>query len=298
MMLAAAFILAGKPPGKIKKDAVAVTVFPIYDLVREIAPKGVDVVLLLPPGTSPHTFEPSPSTLKALERSRVLFAVGNGLDTWAAAMAKTTETPVVANYSGVQLRNYDESEEHEDEHEDGHEEGEADEHEHEGIDPHFWLSMDNGIAMTATITQRLIQEFPEYRDRITARHNSMLGRLREANREIDMKLSGIENRKMVTLHGAWYYFAEDFGLEVISTFSPSAGQEPTPQYLANLDKTIREAGTDTIYSEPQLSHSVLESFIADHELRLAVLDPLGGVEGRASYIEMMLYNADIIAQHQ
>ncbi len=286
MILTAVLIMAARTGGPIRREAVAVTVFPLYDLVKEIAPDGVEVILLLPPGTSPHTYEPNPSTVRNLERSKVLFAAGQGLDNWATELARSVETPVVASYSGVKVKVYGEDDDEED--------GSG----HGGADPHFWLSMQNAISLTATVTVELQSRFPDKRDEITAHHNSLLGKLRETDRLIREELDPIENRSMVTLHGAWYYFAEEYGFDVVATFEPSAGQEPTPQALADLAAIIDRSGATTIYTEPQLSAGALEPFAADNGIGIAVLDPLGGTEGRESYIDMMLYNAKTIADNQ
>ncbi|MEA3249282.1 MAG: metal ABC transporter substrate-binding protein [Patescibacteria group bacterium] len=302
-LLITVLFLAGRPaaPSESEREAVATTIFPLYDIVRSIAPENIDVIALLPPGSSPHTFEPNPSTIKSLERSKVLFAIGHGCDDWIADLAAASDTPVVNGYSGLELREYSEQGTHEHtHHEHAHEEGDdlGHHHHHGGTDPHYWLSMKNAIAMTATITVELTANFPEYRDEITARHNSLLGRLRDADHQIRQMLEDIETRKMVTLHGAWYYFAEEYDLEIAATFEPSPGQEPTPQYLAELEHTVKHAALKTIYSEPQLSTQSLEAFALDHGLDIATLDPLGGTEGRENYIEMMLYNARTIAENQ
>jgi ABC-type Zn uptake system ZnuABC Zn-binding protein ZnuA len=308
LVLIGVIYYANLPEGPAERESVAVTIYPLYDIVRNIAPEEIDVVLLLPPGASPHTFEPSPSTIQELERSKAMFAIGHGLDDWAVTMADVTDTPVISSYSGINLRQYEagghvHEDEHEDEHMHEHEDAQAEEgvghdHVHEGTDPHYWLSMQNAIAMTATINVELAKLFPELKDKITARHNSMLGKLRDADHMIKNVLTDLPNRKIVTLHDAWYYYAEDYGLEVAATFEPSPGREPTPQYLAGLHHTLEEAGTKTLYSEPQLSTESLEQFVEDNDLNIAVLDPLGGTDDRMSYIAMMLYNARTIAQNQ
>jgi len=283
--LAIVLIIAGRPAGPIERETIAVTIFPLYDLVKNIAPEQVEVVLLLPPGASPHTFEPTPSTIKALERAKVLFAVGHGLDDWAVTLAEATDTPVVDNYSGLQLRESEEG-------------AEAGEDGQGGVDPHYWLSVDNAIAMTATISVEITAQYPEYRDDITTNHNSMLGRLRDADYRIRKQLENVTNRKMVTMHDAWYYFTDAYGLEIAAAFEPAPGREPTPQYLTEVGDAAREAGVRTIYSEPQLGTTALESFARDNGLTIAVLDPIGGTEGRANYVEMMLYNARTISENQ
>ena len=67
---------------------VAATIFPLYDIVRQVAGPVADVVLVLPPGASPHTFEPAPSSVRALDGARALFVIGHGLDDWAVRLAR------------------------------------------------------------------------------------------------------------------------------------------------------------------------------------------------------------------
>jgi len=54
--------------------------------------------------------------------------------------------------------------------------------------------------------------------------------------ELTQKTQTLANRNIISLHDAWYYFAEGFGLNLVGTFEPSAGKEPTPQYIVNLKK--------------------------------------------------------------
>ena len=196
-----------------------------------------------------------------------------------------------------------ESDKHEnkDEHEGAKEGHDNDEHAHEHgpTDPHYWLSMDNGAQIARNITDDLTQRFPEHTDTFEANLDTYLQELAAADQEITETMQqGVENRNLITLHDAWYYFANDYNLNIVGTFEPSAGREPTPQYLIRLTDALKEAGVTTIYSEPQIPTGSLDSFVQDNDLTIAELDPLGGVEGRESYIEMMKYNARTIAQNQ
>src|SRR5262245_12050372 len=67
---------------------VAATIFPLYDLVRQVAGPAVDVVLLVPPGASPHTFTVKPGTVRALTGCVAVFTIGHGLDDWSTRLAQ------------------------------------------------------------------------------------------------------------------------------------------------------------------------------------------------------------------
>ena len=90
--------------------------------------------------------------------------------------------------------------------------------------------------------------------------------------------------------------ADEFGLEIVGAFEPFPGKQPTPRYLAALQEKARSHGVTALFSEPQLSNQAVAAFVGDIGLKLYVLDPLGGVEGRGGYIELLEYNTDIIVK--
>ncbi|MFH1048006.1 MAG: metal ABC transporter substrate-binding protein [Patescibacteria group bacterium] len=277
-----------------ERPVVAATIFPIYDIARHVAGDTTDVKLLLPPGASPHTFEPTPTTLKELRDAAVLYAVGHGADDWAAELLAGTGTPIVVVDAHVTLREIkDDEAEHE------HETEETDtDHEHEGTDPHYWLSIQNAKHIAANIADDLVTRNPDLAAEVRANLQKYLAELDLAAADITATLDGIENRRIVTLHDAWYYFAEENDLEIVASFEPSPGREPTPQYLAALGHAVSTNDVRAIYSEPQLSTTTLLPFTEDHGIAIAILDPLGGIDGRDSYIVTMIYNAETIAQNQ
>jgi zinc transport system substrate-binding protein len=85
------------------RPVVAVTIFPVADLAREIAGPAADIVVVLPPGASPHTFDPSPDLARRLARARLVVAVGAGLDDWAGDLARGSHVHRVAVTDGVAL---------------------------------------------------------------------------------------------------------------------------------------------------------------------------------------------------
>jgi zinc transport system substrate-binding protein len=96
---------------------------------------------------------------------------------------------------------------------------------------------------------------------------------------------------ILTFHDAWFCFADNFGLKIAGTFEPAAGEEPGPRYLADLQREIKARHIRIIFIEPQFSMGVLKSFAKDSGVKIAELDPLGGVEGRTTYLELMKFNA-------
>ena len=85
-------------------------------------------------------------------------------------------------------------------------------------------------------------------------------------------------------------------MEIVDTFQPSPGMEPTPQELADLHNSVSEHGVKALFIEPQLSQDIVDPFADDVNLPIYVIDPLGGLDNRQSYIELIKYNVDTIYQ--
>jgi zinc transport system substrate-binding protein len=119
--------------------AVAATIYPLYDIVRNVAGKEADVQLIVPPGVSPHLFEFSPRQLQALQDVRLIFTIGHGLDDWAAQAARATkDARVFPVDQGIRLRTS----------RDG------------AVDPHYWLPLCNArqIAAACEVTLKRTEQ--------------------------------------------------------------------------------------------------------------------------------------------
>jgi zinc transport system substrate-binding protein len=256
---------------------IAASIHPIYDITSNIAGDTLSVGLILPADASPHTFDPSPQTIRSLQDTKVTYTIGHDFDAWTNSISSSTGTETVIIDNDIELI--------------------ADEH-HDTANPHYWLDIGNAILITYTIADDLSARYPEHEDTFTENAASYIAELIETREEIFEILSTVENRNLVTLHDAWEYFASSNDLIIAGSYEPSPGQEPTPQSLADLIRTVEEAGVTTIYSEPQLASASIEAFANDNAITVSTLDPIGGSKGRTTYQELMIYNAKIIAQNQ
>jgi len=253
---------------------VAATIFPLYDVVRDVGGPLVEPVLVLPPGASPHTFEPRPSNARALAHAAVLFTVGHGLDDWAARLAEASGVRrVVVVDAGIRLRRFGDG----------------------SVDPHYWLSGGNARAIARTVADELARLLPSARAEIESRLAACLTRLDAADAEIRRALSGLPSRSIATLHDGFGYFADAYGLAIAAVFEPSGDREPTPRAVAEFQRRIREAGVRAIFAEPQLSKDTIRPIAGDLGLPVATLDDLGGVPGRDTLAALLLFDARQIA---
>lgn len=259
---------------------VVTTIFPLADMARNIVGNEAEVVNILPPGASPHTFEPAPADIKKLKGAKILFAIGMSLDAWAAKIAQAQgELEVFGVGRGIALQPL--------RFVDADEKAGAD-------DPHYWLSPALALIIVDNITDKLVSLDAVRADIYRQNAVAYKEKLEKAKIDIAGLLASLTNRELILFHESFNYFAQEFNLKIISVFEPSPGQEPTPQFLKKLYDTVRAHQAKAVFSEPQLSTETLRPFLRDLGLTTHILDPLGGVAGRNSYIDTLFYNAQTI----
>lgn len=264
-----------------ERPAVAATIPPVADLVRRVAGPGIEVATLLPAGASPHTFEPAPSSVRAVARSRVLFVVGAGLDAWAGRLAAAGPPGMVTVdlSEGVDLVTG-----LADDHRDGG--GDAD----GGANPHYWLDPVVAADLAGRIEAALAAAFPREAGGLRSRAAALEGELRDLDAEIRASVARLPGRRLVTFHDSWPYLARRYGLEVAGVIELAPGREPGPRHLAGIVERIRSLKVGAVFAEPQLPSRPAEVIAREAGVRLVLLDPLGGVPGREGYLDLMRYN--------
>jgi zinc transport system substrate-binding protein len=260
--------------GKLK---VAATIFPLADIVRNVGGEKVDVVTIMPAGASPHTFEPTPETIRAVSGAVMIFKIGCGLDDWTEKVTAAMQgnVRVVAVSDNIELRKF----------EDG------------SADPHYWLSLKNGQIIAVTVAQELSKMDGTGTEYYMANMMEYVKKLDAADGRIRERLAPVKGKSFATFHEAWFYFARDYGLEVAAAFEPFPGREPTPKYLAEFGDTVKKRNIKWVFSEPQFSSDAILQVAKDLDVKLGVLDPEGGMADDAKergYIPMMEHNADTI----
>ncbi len=267
---------------------VAATIFPLYDIVKTVGGEHVAATLILPPGNSPHTFELTPKVTKELAEVSHIFSIGQGIDTWVAQAKNIAPNASISTVDqGIALH---ETVEHAEE--EGHTE---EEEEHGPIDPHYWLNPMNGITIAKNVADQLANLDPEHATEYQANAAELITELREKNEVWKETLANVNKKELITFHDSFYYFADHFGLSVVATFEPFPGKEPTPQYLKKVQEIMQEHNISTLFLEPQLSEQAVRAFANDTGATIAVLDPLGGIDNRQGYIDLIQYNVETIA---
>jgi zinc transport system substrate-binding protein len=235
-----------------KKLTVVTTLFPLYDIARTIGGDKAEVSLLLPPGIEPHTFEPKPADVVAVNHADIFVFTNEYMEPWAKSFLNGLpkhDITVVDTSRGVTLqKGTPEEAELEGEH------GEEGHHHHGGMDPHIWLDFANARIMTDNIAAAMIAKDPASKEYYTSRAVAFKADLQKLDDEYRVGLATCGKR--IFLHGGHYafgYLAKRYGLQYVSASAVNADAEPTPAKLAELVKLVRANGVKYVYSEELLS---------------------------------------------
>lgn len=285
-----ATIIAG--PRAFAESLPVVATLPVLaDFVRAVGGEHVSVRSLITGLESEHTYTPKPSDVEAVRQAAVLVKVGLGLEVWVNGLINNAENPrliVVDTSKGIALMRGEEPHGHGDE-----KQGlSRAEERRSGGNPHVWLDPENAQIMVRHVTDGLIKADPAHRKAYLANQGAYLKQLDDLERSLVAQFASIPNRKIVTHHAAWPYFARRLDLRIRAEIFTQIGSEPSAKRLADLVRVIKKEQIRVIVSEPQLSPKIPEALAQETGAKVVVLTPLpGALPGTDDYLSMMRYNA-------
>lgn len=245
------------------KPQIMVSLFPQYDIIRQIAQDKVDVELFLPAGSEPHSYEPSASTLMKIVEADLFVYSSDELEPWVKRLVEgnASEKLIVLDASnGITLLEADHSDEEEDE-------------EELEFDPHYWLDPQNMIIMSASILDALIEIDPENEAFYTDNANSYIASLNQLDSNWqDLFDHAKLNQIIYGGHFAFGYLSNRFGLEILSPYSGYAPDaEPSAQALATLMDVLAEKEIKVIFYEELIDPRVARIIAEQAKVKIEVL---------------------------
>jgi len=278
---------------------VAATIVPLGDFCQKIGGDLVQVQVLIPPGASPHVFEPAPSVMARASQARVFVYIGAGLEPWATKLLRSRgpdNLVVVEAAHGIPLLGMTphQHEPHKAEagDHDDHHPGKAAAHKgHLAGNPHIWLDPVLAQEICRKIAAALIQADPGHRAQYEANFKTYQAELAALDEEIKQHAQKWRLRDYVTFHPAFSYFARRYNLHEVGTIEAAPGREPTPRHLQDLVAAIRRYGIKVVFAEPQLNPRVAEVIAQEAGVKVLMLDPVGGSAPYGSdYLKLMRHN--------
>jgi zinc transport system substrate-binding protein len=250
---------------------VAVSINPLASLVHHVGGDRIEILRLVPPGASPHTFEPAPSQIARMGDADVLFLIGLGLEFWADDLVSAADNPdlvVVRTSRGVEPI------------EENH---------------HVWLDPTHAISQVELIRDTLKDIDPDGAEEYESKASRFIDELRDLDREIEAEIDQWSQKSFIAFHPAWIYFARRYGLTQAAVVEETPGHEPSVHELTHVIETAKRLDARAIFAEPQLPPAEAETIAEESGAKVLFLDPLGGTKAPDDYIGLIRYNVETMA---
>jgi zinc transport system substrate-binding protein len=244
---------------------VGVTILPLADFVEEIGGDRVGVIVMVPPGASPATYEPTIDQLMEIADARLYVKTGTPLPFETVYLgrlvAANPDMTMINASEGLAIV---------------------------GNDPHTWTSPNYAMQMIDTVTAGLSQADPDHAPEYRQNALEYRQRLEALDTEIRTTLAAGNTTAFIVYHPAWGYFARDYGLTQIAI--EEEGKEPGALRIRQIIDFAREEHITVIFANPQFSTRSAEMIARQINGTVVAADPLG-----VPYIENLRSFAGMIA---
>ncbi len=270
--------------GKLK---VVATTSILADVVKQVAGEYAAVSSIVPVGSNEHEYQPAPRDIAAVSDADLVFEVGLGLEEFMSTIIENASegTKIVTVSDGISPREFHavSGDTHADEHATG--------------DPHVWLDPTNVVIWVQNIQTALSEADPAHASQYQTNAEAYIAALTQLDTWITNQVSAIpvSERKIVTDHLLFGYFAEKYGFEVIGAVIPSysSSAQPSAQEMAVLEDAIRSYGVKVILVGNNVNPALASRIAQDTGIKLISFytGSLSESDGPAgTYIDYMKYN--------
>ncbi len=250
LLLAAAACSSGGLEGSEDRPNVVTTVSPITNIVQNVGGDRLDLTGIVPEGTNSHTFEPAPSDARAMAEADVVFLNGLHLEepTRELAEANVPDGVPVVELGGLTIS----PQEYIFDFSFPREAGDP--------NPHLWTNPLYAGRYAEIVADTLSEIDPGNARYYSSNYEAFAARIDELDELARRVTDSVppKNRKLLTYHDSFPYFAREYGWEVIGAIQPSDFAEPTAQEVARLIDQVRQEGVPAIFGSEVFPSPVLE----------------------------------------
>ena len=251
------------------KPVIAVSIVPEKTFVEKICGEHTEVVSIIPPGSSPENYEPSPKEIQKISDAKIYFSIGVPAEETNIMPSISDETIKISlneivkgEYSELKIG--------------------------EGRDPHIWLSPKRVIVMVETIRDEMIKLDPDNKSDYEKNAEDYINKLKGVDEEIKGALEGVSNRKFIVFHPAFGYLADDYDLEMYPL--EEEGKEATPKHLQEMIDLAKNEEIKVIFYQDEIDSSQSKAFAEEIGGETIGLSPLS-----PDYIDNMKEMARVMA---
>jgi len=248
-------------------------------LVEAVGGDRVRVESLAPAVHDPHAVDVKPGQIAKLKAAALLVRIGLDHEPWLTRALRSANEPRLMPGSPHHVDTSRNLELLQTETPRVREKGAA--HVHGFGNPHYWLDPANASPITATVLEGLVRALPAERATFEANRARFLERLDGALVRWSQAILPYRGTRAVVVHDTWPYFARRFGLVIVGAVEPSPGVPPSPSYLADLTRRMRQGGVRLLIAEPSSNASIVRQLAERSGARAVTLVPSVGADPEA-----------------
>jgi len=261
-----------------KKITVATTIYPIYDAVKIVGGKNIDVKKIISSSQDIHEFSPTPKDVIKIINSDIFLYMGAGLDNF---LLRFRDNKLAYDLSkGLILE--DEDDEHHDEH--GH-----DEH----VDAHYWLDIDLYIKVVDKISKILVKADKKNSVLYKNRASDYILELKRLKSSYESSLSECKLDTIVVNHNAYAYLGEKYNFKIHTLSGNSSHSRESAKNMKEAIEHLKSLKNPTIFGEPFGNSNALKMVASEANAEVKVLETLANItknQEDENYISLMKKN--------
>jgi zinc transport system substrate-binding protein len=252
------------------KLKVAASFYPLAHFAEKAGGQNVEVTNIMPPGSEPHEFEPTPGDMRKVYRSDVFLFNGLGLDAWAERLESdlSRQGTTIIKMAGVfstDTQMVHEGEKHE------NDKG------HGNFDPHIWLDPLLAAKQVEVIRDAFTAVDPEHKNTYMKNSSAYIKLLYQLHKDYEKGLSSCRMRNIIVAHDAFSHLARRYNFTTHSITGISPEEEPSARKMAALSNLAMKLKITHIFFEQLTSPKLSETIASEVGAKTLVLNPLGGL---------------------
>jgi zinc transport system substrate-binding protein len=244
------------------RPVITVSILPQKYLVERVTGDKFRINVLVPPGASAETYEPTPMQVRDLAGSAIYFRIGYMEFERTLISSLQTQNPEVKFVNTADGTNLIAAEivDH------------GDHVHHYGVDPHIWLSVPEVMIQAGNILEAVIDKDPENQDLYMNNFSNFMEELVSLHHELTEKFGDLKHRTFLIFHPALGYFARDYGLTQISI--EQEGKNPTAANMRKIIDVARETGINDVLIQMEFERENAKTVARELGGEVIEIDPL------------------------
>lgn len=250
MLLALLISCKDEPKQKLTNEKIkaVVSILPMKFIAEQIGKDKIIIESIIPNGSDPHTFDPSPRVIKKIHDSDIFFLIGDSFvfeKNIVNGIESRNKTVLADCSKNVNLINND---------------------------PHIWLGMDESKIIASNIASKLIEQDKANQSFYENNLMEFKNKVDSLKNIIENRLSGLENKMMLVYHPAWRYFLKPFGIKEESV--EREGKHPKAGDLKEIIAESKYQNVKAIFIEEQFNPDAAKSIAEELEIKVVKINPL------------------------